>query len=34
VIDLLVGMTLAIGCTILGPRLYRWWNVEGGAQNV
>jgi membrane-associated phospholipid phosphatase len=30
VIDLLVGMTLAIGCMILGPRLYRWWNAKAG----
>jgi membrane-associated phospholipid phosphatase len=29
VIDLLVGMTFAIGCMIFGPRLYRWWNVGG-----
>lgn len=29
VIDLLVGATLAIGCMIFGPRLYRYWNVEG-----
>jgi membrane-associated phospholipid phosphatase len=28
VIDLLVGTTLAIGCTILGPLLYGWWNQE------
>jgi membrane-associated phospholipid phosphatase len=30
VIDLFVGMALAIGCTIVGSLLYRWWNVEGG----
>jgi membrane-associated phospholipid phosphatase len=29
VIDLLVGMTFAIGCMIFGPRLYQYWNVEG-----
>jgi membrane-associated phospholipid phosphatase len=34
VVDLLVGMTLAIGCMIFGPRLHRWWNVGGGTQNV
>jgi len=28
VIDLFVGMALAIGCTIVGHLLYRWWNVE------
>ena len=28
VIDLLVGMALAIGCITIGPRLYRWWNIE------
>ncbi|HXX36156.1 MAG TPA: phosphatase PAP2 family protein [Thermodesulfobacteriota bacterium] len=30
VIDLLVGGAFAIGCTILGSRLYRWWNQESG----
>lgn len=30
VIDLLVGTALAIGCTVLGPRLYRWWSQESG----
>lgn len=28
VIDLLVGMTFAIGCMILGPRLHRWWTLR------
>jgi len=28
VIDLFVGATFAIGCAILGLRLYRWWNQE------
>ena len=28
VIDLLVGMALAIGCLIVGPRLYRGWNLR------
>ena len=28
VIDLLVGMALAIGCVIVGPRLYRGWNLR------
>ncbi len=26
VIDLFAGATIAIGCMIIGPRLYRWWN--------
>jgi membrane-associated phospholipid phosphatase len=26
VIDLFVGAVLAIGCLLVGPRLYRWWN--------
>jgi membrane-associated phospholipid phosphatase len=26
VIDLFVGATFAIGCMIVGPRLYQWWN--------
>jgi membrane-associated phospholipid phosphatase len=30
VIDLFVGALFAIGCVIIGPRLYRYWNVEGG----
>ena len=30
VIDLLAGTTLAIGCLIVGPRLYHWWE---GRQN-
>jgi len=30
VIDLFVGTLFAIGCMIIGPRLYRYWNVEGG----
>jgi len=25
VIDLFVGAALAIGCLLVGPRLYRWW---------
>ena len=29
VIDLLVGTLFAIGCMIAGPRLYRYWHVEG-----
>jgi len=28
VVDLFVGMALAIGCTIVGPLLYRWWNLR------
>jgi len=34
VIDLLAGMTLAMGCVIIGPRLYRWWNPEDGIEKV
>ena len=26
VIDLFVGAAFAVGCLIIGPRLYRWWN--------
>jgi membrane-associated phospholipid phosphatase len=26
VIDLFAGAAVAVGCMILGPRLYRWWN--------
>jgi membrane-associated phospholipid phosphatase len=29
VVDLMVGATLAIGCMIFGPRLYRYWSAEG-----
>jgi membrane-associated phospholipid phosphatase len=29
VIDLMVGMTLAILCMIVGPLLHRWWSSEG-----
>lgn len=28
VIDLFVGMVLAIGCTMVGLLLYRWWNLR------
>ena len=34
VIDLLVGATLAIGCVVLGPRLYRWWRKEGDQRGI
>jgi membrane-associated phospholipid phosphatase len=34
VIDLLVGIALAILCMIVGPLLHRWWNREGGPRNV
>ena len=27
VIDLFVGASLAVGCMIIGPWLYRWWNL-------
>jgi len=29
VIDLFAGALFAIGCMIVGPRLYRYWNVKG-----
>jgi membrane-associated phospholipid phosphatase len=29
VIDLLIGAAFAVGCMILGPRLYQYWNVGG-----
>lgn len=28
VIDLMVGTALAIGCAVIGPRLYQWWNLR------
>jgi len=28
VVDLFVGVGLAIGCIVVGPRLYRWWNLR------
>ena len=28
VIDLFVGVGLAIACIVVGPRLYRWWNLR------
>lgn len=28
VIDLFVGASLAVGCLLIGPRLYRWWNLR------
>jgi membrane-associated phospholipid phosphatase len=28
VIDLMVGVALAIGCTLLSPRLHQWWNLR------
>lgn len=30
VIDLIVGVTLAVGCMIFGPRLYRYWKAQCG----
>jgi len=30
VIDLFAGASLAVGCMIIGPRLYRWWSEAGG----
>lgn len=34
VIDLLVGMALAILCMIFGPLLHRWWNAESDTPSV
>ena len=28
VIDLAAGTAIAIGCMVIGPRLYRWWNGD------
>jgi len=28
VIDLVAGTAIAIGCVVIGPRLYRWWNGD------
>jgi membrane-associated phospholipid phosphatase len=28
VVDIFAGVVLAIGCVMIGPRLYRWWNRE------
>jgi membrane-associated phospholipid phosphatase len=33
VIDLMVGMALAILCMIFGPLLHRWWSAECGARS-
>jgi membrane-associated phospholipid phosphatase len=30
VIDVVAGAGLAAGCSIIGPRLYRWWEAAGG----
>ena len=30
VIDIFAGAALAAGCSLIGPRLYRWWEAEGG----
>jgi membrane-associated phospholipid phosphatase len=32
VIDLFAGAALAAGCSIIGPRLYRWWEAGGGRE--
>ena len=34
VIDLIAGASIAIGCMIVGPRLYRIGKAEGDSQNV
>jgi membrane-associated phospholipid phosphatase len=31
-IDLFAGALLAAGCSLIGPRLYRWWEAEGGQE--
>jgi membrane-associated phospholipid phosphatase len=32
VIDLFAGAALAAGCSLIGPRLYRWWEPGGGRE--
>ena len=32
VIDLIAGAALAAGCSLIGPRLYRWWEAGGGQE--
>jgi len=32
VIDLFAGAALAVGCSLIGPRLYRWWEAAGGRE--
>ena len=32
VIDLFAGAALAAGCSLIGPRLYRWWEAGGGRE--
>jgi membrane-associated phospholipid phosphatase len=32
VIDIFAGAALAVGCCIIGPRLYRWWQAGGGRE--
>ncbi|MCX5890303.1 MAG: phosphatase PAP2 family protein [Deltaproteobacteria bacterium] len=32
VIDLFAGALLAAGCSLIGPRLYRWWATGGGQE--
>jgi membrane-associated phospholipid phosphatase len=34
VIDLIAGTSIAIGCMIVGPRLYKTGKAEGDSQNV
>jgi hypothetical protein len=34
VIDLFVGTAIAMGCMIIGPRLYRRWNPEDGKEKL
>ena len=32
VIDVFAGAALAAGCSLIGPRLYRWWEAGGGQE--
>ena len=33
VIDLFVGAAFAVGCAIVAPRLYRWWNLNNSEES-
>jgi membrane-associated phospholipid phosphatase len=34
VIDIFAGAALAVGCGIIGPRLYRWLKAGGGREKI
>ncbi|NWF94499.1 MAG: phosphatase PAP2 family protein [Syntrophaceae bacterium] len=34
VIDILAGSAIALVCIVIGPRLYRWWNVRNSGDQV